>query len=163
MKLRKGNVFTSVCQEFCPGGVYPSMHWIHPPGRHLPSRHPHPPGQTPWEDTPPGRHPPGKTPPPSGQTPPGQTPHPLTATAVDGTHPTGMHSSSCCSETVTIVLFCLCYSPSGKLVQIEYALAAVAAGAPSVGIKGGSLFLQKIDILDTKMIKLTLLLSVKFI
>lgn len=30
---------------------------------------------------------------------------------------------------------CLC-SPSGKLVQIEYALAAVAAGAPSVGIKG---------------------------
>lgn len=28
------------------------------------------------------------------------------------------------------------HSPSGKLVQIEYALAAVAAGAPSVGIKG---------------------------
>ena len=27
-------------------------------------------------------------------------------------------------------------SPSGKLVQIEYALAAVAAGASSVGIKG---------------------------
>lgn len=27
-------------------------------------------------------------------------------------------------------------SPSGKLVQIEYALAAVAAGATSVGIKG---------------------------
>ncbi|XP_069121463.1 proteasome subunit alpha type-2 [Argopecten irradians] len=27
------------------------------------------------------------------------------------------------------------FSPSGKLVQIEYALAAVAAGAPSVGIK----------------------------
>jgi 20S proteasome subunit alpha 2 len=27
-------------------------------------------------------------------------------------------------------------SPSGKLVQIEYALAAVAAGGPSVGIKG---------------------------
>jgi len=30
----------------------------------------------------------------------------------------------------------LCCSPSGKLVQIEYALQAVAAGAPSVGIKG---------------------------
>lgn len=30
----------------------------------------------------------------------------------------------------------LSFSPSGKLVQIEYALAAVAAGAPSVGIKG---------------------------
>lgn len=29
------------------------------------------------------------------------------------------------------------FSPSGKLVQIEYALQAVAAGAPSVGIKGG--------------------------
>ena len=27
------------------------------------------------------------------------------------------------------------FSPSGKLVQIEYALNAVAAGAPSVGIK----------------------------
>lgn len=27
------------------------------------------------------------------------------------------------------------FSPSGKLIQIEYALAAVAAGAPSVGIK----------------------------
>jgi 20S proteasome subunit alpha 2 len=27
------------------------------------------------------------------------------------------------------------FSPSGKLVQIEYALAAVAGGSPSVGIK----------------------------
>lgn len=27
------------------------------------------------------------------------------------------------------------FSPSGKLVQIEYALAAVASGAPTVGIK----------------------------
>lgn len=36
-------------------------------------------------------------------------------------------------------LFCIFLSsPSGKLVQIEYALAAVAAGAPSVGIKGRS-------------------------
>lgn len=31
------------------------------------------------------------------------------------------------------------FSPSGKLVQIEYALAAVAAGAPSVGIKGNKI------------------------
>lgn len=31
------------------------------------------------------------------------------------------------------------FSPSGKLVQIEYALNAVAAGAPSVGIKGNLL------------------------
>ena len=27
------------------------------------------------------------------------------------------------------------FSPSGKLVQIEYAIAAVGAGAPSIGIK----------------------------
>ena len=33
-------------------------------------------------------------------------------------------------------IFYFFFSPSGKLVQIEYALAAVAAGAPSVGIKG---------------------------
>jgi 20S proteasome subunit alpha 2 len=30
------------------------------------------------------------------------------------------------------------FSPSGKLVQIEYALMAVASGAPSVGIKAGN-------------------------
>ncbi|XP_065081672.1 proteasome subunit alpha type-2 [Ochlerotatus camptorhynchus] len=30
------------------------------------------------------------------------------------------------------------FSPSGKLVQIEYALAAVSAGAPSVGIKASN-------------------------
>uniref|UniRef100_T1JNL4 Proteasome subunit alpha type n=1 Tax=Strigamia maritima TaxID=126957 RepID=T1JNL4_STRMM len=30
------------------------------------------------------------------------------------------------------------FSPSGKLVQIEYALAAVASGAPSVGIKAAN-------------------------
>lgn len=35
-----------------------------------------------------------------------------------------------------IIVFFFVFSPSGKLVQIEYALAAVAAGAPSVGIKG---------------------------
>lgn len=34
------------------------------------------------------------------------------------------------------------FSPSGKLVQIEYALAAVAAGATSVGIKGKFVFLH---------------------
>ena len=39
------------------------------------------------------------------------------------------------------VLFCFVlffFSPSGKLVQIEYALNAVAAGAPSVGIKASN-------------------------
>lgn len=34
--------------------------------------------------------------------------------------------------SLTILIY---FSPSGKLVQIEYALAAVAAGAPAVGIK----------------------------
>ena len=37
------------------------------------------------------------------------------------------------------------FSPSGKLVQIEYALQAVASGAPSVGIKvrsSGDIFIK---------------------
>lgn len=33
------------------------------------------------------------------------------------------------------------FSPSGKLVQIEYALAAVNGGKTSLGIKGGFAFL----------------------
>ena len=37
---------------------------------------------------------------------------------------------------VVSCVYLFIFSPSGKLVQIEYALAAVAAGAPSVGIKG---------------------------
>ena len=32
----------------------------------------------------------------------------------------------------------LCFSPSGKLVQIEYALAAVSSGAASVGLKASN-------------------------
>lgn len=38
----------------------------------------------------------------------------------------------------TTTLFVLPCSPSGKLVQIEYALNAVNAGATSLGIKGTS-------------------------
>jgi len=43
-----------------------------------------------------------------------------------------------CLESAAVLFstFSLYTSPSGKLVQIEYALAAVASGAPSVGIKG---------------------------
>jgi len=37
------------------------------------------------------------------------------------------------------------FSPSGKLVQIEYALNAVAAGAPSVGIKGLAFFIFSLN------------------
>ena len=79
MKLWKGNVFTSVCQEFCPqGGCLPDT----PPGQT-------PPPDTPLQaDTPLGRHPTRQTPPPQADTPLPQQ----TATAADGTHPTGMHS-----------------------------------------------------------------------
>ena len=52
-KLRKGNVFTSVCQEFCPqGGCTPHLLGRHPP-----------------RQTPPGRQPLGRHPPP-GKSPP---------------------------------------------------------------------------------------------
>lgn len=37
------------------------------------------------------------------------------------------------------------FSPSGKLVQIEYALNAVAAGNTSIGIKGGSILVLSSD------------------
>ena len=70
MKLRKGNDFPSVCQEFCPqrGGVVSARYPLHRLGTH-------PPGQT--KQTAPHR-----------QTPPWMG----TATATDGTHSTGMHS-----------------------------------------------------------------------
>ena len=64
-RLRKGNVFTSVCQEeFCPQGGEVYTPW----GRH-------PQAHTPWVNT------------PWADTPPGQT-----ATAADGAHHTRMHS-----------------------------------------------------------------------
>ena len=64
MKLRKGNVFTSVCQEFCLRGCLPDTYW-----------------QT--RQTPPlGRHPPWQA----------DTPTQQMATATDGMHPTEMHS-----------------------------------------------------------------------
>ena len=61
-KLRKGNVFTPVCQSFCSrGGMSASVHaGIHPPGQTFP---------------------PGRPPPPQ-----------QTATAAGGMHPTGMLS-----------------------------------------------------------------------
>ena len=75
--LRKGNVFTSMCQEFCP-------RWVevyNPPGRH--PLWVDTPGQTPllWAD-------PQWANSPHGQIPPTQQ----TATAADATDPTGMHS-----------------------------------------------------------------------
>ena len=66
-KLRKGNVFTPVCQSFCSGGgCLPSAYWVYTPlGRH-PTW-----ADTPWADTtleahtPLLKHPPGSTTPPS--------------------------------------------------------------------------------------------------
>ena len=72
-KLRQGNVFTPVCHSVHMG-VFASVHAeIH----------------TPWQ-TPLARHPPFRH--SLRRHPPGQTPPQQTTTAVDGTHPTGMHS-----------------------------------------------------------------------
>ena len=54
-KLQKGNVFTSVCQEFCPLGD------VHPTGQTTPRQtlpvQTHPQADTPLVRHPPGRHP----------------------------------------------------------------------------------------------------------
>ena len=78
-KLRQGNIFTSVYQEFCPrgGGCLPQCMLRYTPPL--------------WADTPLSRHPPGQTHTHRADPTPGQT-----ATAADGTHPTGMHS--CCKS-----------------------------------------------------------------
>ena len=90
-------VFTGVCLS-TGGGVCLSACWDTTPQEQIPqSRTPPeqtPPAQTPSRaDTPqdpPSRHPPAAdTPPPGADTP---SPFQETATAVDGTHPTGMHS-----------------------------------------------------------------------
>ena len=75
-------MFSQVSVILFTGGVYTPFHLArHPPSRHSPCRHP-----LPWADTLPGRHLPRQTPPQVDNTPS------ETATAADGTHPTGMHS-----------------------------------------------------------------------
>ena len=116
-KLGQGNIFTSVCQEFCPQGgrVSASVHaGVHHPNPPQGADPPDPPGSRhpPWTrhptraDTPRTRHPPDQAPPPSRsrhplpgeQTPPPDHVHPpgkQTAAygqRAAGTHPTGMHS-----------------------------------------------------------------------
>ena len=99
-KLEQGNIFTSVCQEFCPQGVcHQPPPWADTPlGRHTP-------GQTP----PRSRHPWGADPPPPGQTLPSGSRQPLSPRSrppqavhagrygqqAGGTHPTGMHTCLC--------------------------------------------------------------------
>ena len=98
MKLRQGNIFTSVCQEFCPGGCLPQCMLGYTPRQTPTYPADTPPGQTPpHADTAPGRHPltrhpPVRHPPPGRHPPLGRHPPQQTATAADGTHPTGMHS-----------------------------------------------------------------------
>ena len=73
-KLGQGNIFTSVCQEFCPqvgGRVSASVHAGIPPPR---SRHTPPGADPPRPDLPGSRHPPEQTPRPD--TPWEQTPPP---------------------------------------------------------------------------------------
>ena len=77
-KLRKRNILTRVCQEFCPQGG-----GMHPLGRYPPTGR-HPPGQTPL-----GKHPLGRD--PQADTPWANTPSEMD-TAVGSTYPTGMHS-----------------------------------------------------------------------
>ena len=81
-----GKVMFYTCLSFCPrGGGSAWVHaGIHPLGRYPPGRHPQADtflSRPPLGIHPLYRHPPGQTLPPQ-----------QTATAVDGTHPTGMHS-----------------------------------------------------------------------
>ena len=81
-KLGQGNIFTSVCQEFCPQGgrVSASVHaGIHSPGANTPQEQTPPPlgADTPPRSRPPradthprSRHPPGSRPPQSRHTAP---------------------------------------------------------------------------------------------
>ena len=114
MKLQKGNVFRSVCQELSPQGVVSQHALAQTPLRTVTPlpRAGTPPGQVhPLAGTPPGRyttprqvHPPsihiplGRYTPqagshPSGQVhPPGQVHPTMTVTAADSTHPTGLLS-----------------------------------------------------------------------
>ena len=118
--MGQGNIFTSVCQEFCPQGgrVSASVHaGIHPLGADTPHQTPppqtrppgsrHPPDQTPREQTCPRTRPP-QTRPPGADTP--WTRHPLDQTPpppqqtvpyslrVASMHPTGMHSCYICAS-----------------------------------------------------------------
>ena len=90
------NIFTSVCQEFCPRGVSSSVHaGTHPQDRHPPAQTPHlgrhPPGRHPLGRPSLRRHPPAQC--MLGYTPPCPVHAGIhMATAADSTHPTGMHS-----------------------------------------------------------------------
>ena len=124
-KLRKGNVFTPVCQPFCSrggGGCLPHyMLGYTPPSAGTfsqagtPPRQVYPPAGTPPRagtlskaGTPPGQvHHPGQVHPPGRYTPLGQIHPPTTVTAADGTHPTGMLP---CFTNIYLTTYRLCLS-----------------------------------------------------
>ena len=130
-KLRKGNVFTPVCQSFCSQGVcIPACTGHTLPGQTLPlGRHPpgrHPPRQThSWADThPPGRHPSWADTHPLGRcTPPGQTPplHRHPQADRPGRHPPGKHPPPRrpLQRTVRILLECILVLQN-KLIPFFY-------------------------------------------
>ena len=87
--LGQGNIFRSVCQEFCPQGrVCLSACWDIPPEQKPPL----------GAETPPGAEPlPKRSPPSPGADPPGADPAPAQHAGrygqrAGGTHPTGMQS-----------------------------------------------------------------------
>ena len=77
--LRQGYVFTGVCDSVHRGGVSQHALWQTPPFPRADTPRQTPPGRRPLD-----RHPPGRNPALDRQPPAQQT-----ATAVDGTHPTG--------------------------------------------------------------------------
>ena len=120
-KLRQGNIFTSVCQEFCPQGGSASVHaGTHPP---------------------PGRYSPGQTPPPPGQT------RPPMATSANSMHPTGMLSCYCPQWSWGKVMFLhvsvILFTGGGISVSIPGFLSggSLSGGSLSRGglVRGGSL------------------------
>ena len=101
--IAQGYVFTGVCHSVHRGACIPACTGQTPPGKTAPVRHPH------WADIATGQTPPGQAPPPSvcWDTPPYPVHagiHPPAATAADGTHPTGMHSSFICNMNRTLPL-----------------------------------------------------------
>ena len=97
MMLGQGNIFRSMCQEFCPSGVWADTPW----SRHPPRQTPH------WADTsgqrPQGAdHHPGQTP-PWADTPWEQTPIPRADTPPWSRHPQSRQppTSNACWEIRT--------------------------------------------------------------
>ena len=86
-----GDGCLSACWDTTPPGADTPQEQTPPKSRHPPEQTP--PGQTPPKSRPPkSRHPQGRHPPKSRHPPRADPPPPDTATAADGTHPTGMHA-----------------------------------------------------------------------